>query len=464
MYKILPILFFFLFTVSTNAQLGNHNMVLLKHLDDHTPPPGTYAWNYSALWGYTAPDGREYVILGCVTGSSFVDITDSLDIHEVAFFPVDSINPGNLWRETKTFSHYAYVITSSPYTGLEIYDLQYLPDSVVFKGRHFFPGKTYSHSISANGPYLFLNGGSHSGITVIDLSDDPLNPVQRGTWDDLFVHDCEIRDDTIWASTTYDLTLTVIDANNKDSLNVITSWQTLPNPRPHNSALTSDRKYAFTTDEVFHIPEAGRLKVWNIQDLNNIIFVRDWHPTGIPNTVVHNVEIYGDTAVVSHHQAGVRVLDISDPENPFEFAWYDTYPSSNSNEFGKGCWEAYMFPSGKIAASDMQTGLYVLKIGNSVGITNNNGLVEGFELKQNYPNPFNPSTEITFSIPKNSEVTLKVYDVNGKEVAELINRNYDRGTHNITFDAAKYELSSGIYFYTLTAGDLKETKKMLMVK
>jgi hypothetical protein len=112
----------------------------------------------------------------------------------------------------------------------------------------------------------------------------------------------------------------------------------------------------------------------------------------------------------------------------------------------------------------MTRGLFVLGFGNSVGITNNNGLVEGFELKQNYPNPFNPSTEISFSIPKNSHVSLKVYDVNGKEVAEVLNKNYELGTHSITFDVAKYDISSGVYFYTLTAGDLKETKKMLMIK
>ena len=88
---------------------------------------------------------------------------------------------------------------------------------------------------------------------------------------------------------------------------------------------------------------------------------------------------------------------------------------------------------------------------------------DGFKLGQNYPNPFNPSTKIQFSVPKASQVSLRVYNAAGMEVANLINnQQINAGTFEYTFDGA--ELSSGVYFYTLSAGDFKETKKMLLVK
>ena len=85
-----------------------------------------------------------------------------------------------------------------------------------------------------------------------------------------------------------------------------------------------------------------------------------------------------------------------------------------------------------------------------------------FYLFQNYPNPFNPNTNINFSIPNSSFVTLKVYDVLGKEVANLVNEELSAGTYNFNFDAAK--LTSGIYFYRIQTDNFVETKKMTLLK
>jgi hypothetical protein len=85
-----------------------------------------------------------------------------------------------------------------------------------------------------------------------------------------------------------------------------------------------------------------------------------------------------------------------------------------------------------------------------------------FYLSQNYPNPFNPVTKINFSIPKNNFVTLKVFDVVGREVASLVNSNLNAGEYSVTFDAAK--LSSGVYFYKLITADFSDVKKMIVVK
>lgn len=90
------------------------------------------------------------------------------------------------------------------------------------------------------------------------------------------------------------------------------------------------------------------------------------------------------------------------------------------------------------------------------------GIPEKFALAQNYPNPFNPSTKIEYSIPENSFVTLKVFNVLGQEVATLMNGEQDAGKYIAEFNSTK--LSSGVYIYKLQAGNFAETKKMMLVK
>lgn len=86
-----------------------------------------------------------------------------------------------------------------------------------------------------------------------------------------------------------------------------------------------------------------------------------------------------------------------------------------------------------------------------------------FALNQNYPNPFNPSTKITFSILNSDFVTLKIYDILGREIQTLVNEFQKADTYSVNFDASK--LSSGIYFYRLQVGDdFVETKKMLLMR
>ena len=102
---------------------------------------------------------------------------------------------------------------------------------------------------------------------------------------------------------------------------------------------------------------------------------------------------------------------------------------------------------------------------NGTGTTN----LASFNLSQNYPNPFNPSTKIRYAIPavistegRNLNVTLKIFDVLGNEIATLVNEVKSVGSYEVNFDASK--LSSGVYFYKLEAGSFVETKKMMLMK
>ncbi|HAY32521.1 MAG TPA: T9SS type A sorting domain-containing protein [Ignavibacteria bacterium] len=105
---------------------------------------------------------------------------------------------------------------------------------------------------------------------------------------------------------------------------------------------------------------------------------------------------------------------------------------------------------------------FILNV-TSVGINNISSLAESYSLSQNYPNPFNPNTSIEFSITKSDMVTLKVFDILGNEVSSPVsNERLNAGSYKVDFNGNN--LSSGIYYYTLSAGNFRETKKMMLVK
>ncbi|MCU7494430.1 MAG: T9SS type A sorting domain-containing protein [Ignavibacteria bacterium] len=101
--------------------------------------------------------------------------------------------------------------------------------------------------------------------------------------------------------------------------------------------------------------------------------------------------------------------------------------------------------------------------GNTSGVNDGNLIApKVYSLDQNYPNPFNPSTTIRYSLPENAMVSLKVYDVIGREVARLVNSEMKAGLHEVHFDASR--LSSGLYFYQLSTDKFVQTKKMMLIK
>ena len=119
-----------------------------------------------------------------------------------------------------------------------------------------------------------------------------------------------------------------------------------------------------------------------------------------------------------------------------------------------------------------RTGTRLWAVGSTGAIYTNDGVVsinnittttpDKYSLSQNFPNPFNPTTKINFDITKNDFVTLKVYNTVGQEVSNLVSKNLTARSYEVNFDVAN--LTSGIYFYTITAGDFVQTKKMMLVK
>jgi hypothetical protein len=107
---------------------------------------------------------------------------------------------------------------------------------------------------------------------------------------------------------------------------------------------------------------------------------------------------------------------------------------------------------------DLNGNFEYFNLNNEVNI----GAPVSFSLSQNYPNPFNPSTTINFDLPYDSKVSLKVYDMSGKEAANLLNENKTAGYYSVNFNASS--LSSGIYFYSISAGNFTAVKKMMLVK
>ncbi|MFA7360034.1 MAG: T9SS type A sorting domain-containing protein [Candidatus Kapaibacterium sp.] len=142
----------------------------------------------------------------------------------------------------------------------------------------------------------------------------------------------------------------------------------------------------------------------------------------------------------------------------------------NTTQYVMGLWIAdsnnyYM------SGGNMNEPAVVLKSTNGGNVfvnTVGSEVPDSYSLGQNYPNPFNPVTKIRISIQKsesrsqNSEVSLKVYDVMGREVQTLVNERLEPGTYETTFDGSK--LTSGVYFYQMKAGDFRVTKSMLLIK
>ncbi len=241
--------------------------------------------------------------------------------------------------------------------------------------------------------------------------------------------------------------------------------------------------------------------VWpfTLTNLNNAFYGR----VGIPSPLfisVSDQRIAGDsirTSIFVYKPTGLpagnyklrvmaiekRIIYTSPPgsngEMVFEHVFRRAYPNTDGTVINTTAGSQNFTFTYKILPEWKDTSMYtvafvqndnnkeVLNVGkgaiNPTGINNTNSEIPSeYSLSQNYPNPFNPSTNIYFSIPEESFISLKVYDMLGREKAMLINQQMLPGNYTIDWNASG--ASSGIYFYTLSAGEFHETRKMILIK
>jgi hypothetical protein len=154
---------------------------------------------------------------------------------------------------------------------------------------------------------------------------------------------------------------------------------------------------------------------------------------------------------------GVPCYIVKSSDGGFTFTHYSAY-----RIFGY-MYDMYLFRNNATGFVCGESGFIVKLHSYVTGVSNiSTNIPEKFNLHQNYPNPFNPSTKITFDIPEQGIVTLKVYDILGKEVAGLIKQELQPGSYEYNFNVAN--LSGGIYFYTLTSSNHTQTKQMILLK
>jgi choice-of-anchor B domain-containing protein len=314
---------------------------------------------YSNCWGYNAPGGKEYAIVGTANGTQIVDITADT-LKEIGFIP----GPASAWREMKVYQQYAYVVTEGSGAGLQIIDL----DSLKLVNTVTTTQVPSGHTVSHEGKYLYISGGRYKagGIVVLDLA-DPVNPVYAGEYQAQYVHDCFVKNDTIYAAAIYGIGLDIIDATNKSDLKRI-KLVNYPFAGTHNTDVSTNGKYVFTTDEINGDPgqNGNIVRVWDKSDIQNVKMVGSY--VAKPKTIAHNIHVKGNYAYVSHYTEGVRIVDIANPEIPVEVAHYDTYSGSSNSTIGN--WGVFpFFASDRIIATDMNGGLFVFKFpGQNAGI------------------------------------------------------------------------------------------------
>ncbi|MGH1365335.1 MAG: polysaccharide lyase family 7 protein [Calditrichia bacterium] len=129
-----------------------------------------------------------------------------------------------------------------------------------------------------------------------------------------------------------------------------------------------------------------------------------------------------------------------------------TYNGNLADQYANGSYAEVWFKEATVGPA----------IVTGIGVDSDIEILKGFYLNQNYPNPFNPSTNITFSLPKESHVDLAIYDINGKLAQQLIDRPVEIGEHTVKFDASN--LASGIYLYRIQTGSFTQMRRMILMK
>ena len=344
------------------------------------------------VWGWTDPEtGREYALVGRMDGTSFVDVTDPYNPRYLGNLDRTEGSRANTWRDIKVFKDHAFVVADGAGEhGMQVFDLTRLRD--VTEPREFEATALYTevgsvHNVAINEQtgFAYLVGASGSGETcgggshIVDIN-DPLNPVFAGC----FAHantgrsntgnshdaqcviyhgpDEDYRGREICVNSN-ETALSVADVTDKNNP-VAVAKADYPNVAyAHQGWLTEDHRYFYSNDELDEVSglvEATRTLIWDLADLDDPVMIREYFsPTKVTD---HNLYVKGDRLYMSNNRAGLRVLDISDPENPVELGYFDTTPWSADESGFDGTWSVYpYFESGTVLLSSRREGLFLVR-------------------------------------------------------------------------------------------------------
>lgn len=349
--------FLALLPLFTSAQLNMSELGYLDLVSLHNS-------DASDIWGYVDGVGNEYAIVGLNDGTSIVDVTDPANPFEVFFEP----GMNSIWRDIKTWNNHAYVTTEEP-QGLLIIDLSTLPGNpslttTYYNGPIGNPwASAHNLFIDENGVcYIFGANRGNGGAIMLDLTLDPMNPIELGEVDNWYTHDGVARGDTLYMGHINDGYMSIWDVSDKANP-LLLGQQTTPGNFSHNLWMSDDGDYIYTTDEITN----GFIGEFDISDPTNIIELDRIQSNPGMDVIPHNSHFLNDYIVTSYYRDGLTVHDVSNKGNMVEVANFDTSPSFDGDGFN-GCWGVYPWlPSGNIIASDIENGLYIL------GVTYNRG-------------------------------------------------------------------------------------------
>ena len=309
------------------------------------------------IWGWVDSAGNEYAIVGMNDGTSIIDLSDPLSPQEVLFVP----GMNSIWRDIKTYGNYAYVTTEAM-NGLLIIDLSNLPDSAN-TNTYLYTGPSNAqwqraHNIYIDDrgyAYIFGANRGSGGAIILDLNQDPTQPVEIADINNWYVHDGMVKGDTLFLANGNNSLFSVWDVSNPSNPVLLAQNPTV-GFYSHNIWSSDDGNYIYTTEE----DNGGHLSEFNITDLNNIDLTDKIQAEPGNNIMPHNAFYINDYIVNSYYTTGIQIFDVQSKGNIVNVGHFDTSPNF-SGPGSNGCWGVYPYlPSGIIIASDIENGFFVL--------------------------------------------------------------------------------------------------------
>jgi len=324
-------------------------------------------------WGYVSPSGREYAIIGHLTGTTFVEITDPTSPVVVGMIS----GPPSIWRDMKVYNEYAYIVSEGG-GDVQIIDLTQIDAGVVSNiGTVGDAGTVSTHNVIVNAEtgFLYRVGGGSNGLRVYSL-ENPTAPKFVDWWTDRYIHDAQIvvlktgpfagREIAFCCSGFNggftDTGIDILDVTDKNNIVNLGRIVYPGGEYSHQCALSPDEKYLYINDELEEQRNGlnSTTVVINVEDLLNPQYVGRF--SNLSNSITHNTYIRDGILFAANYRSGVRLFDMTNPIAGEEFAFFDTFPGSDSPNFS-GLWGVFpFFPSGTVIGSDIQRGLFVWKL------------------------------------------------------------------------------------------------------